>query len=115
MWAQNQGVCAINPMNTGGTVDLGAFRVSLTQAHHSSSSSPAGMQPIYLGNPNGAVIEANGEPTLYHAGDTDIFGDMALIQEFFKPDIGVLPIGDCFTMGGKKAALATSGFLRLIQ
>ena len=39
-------------------------------------------------------------------GDTDIFSDMALINELHQPDIGIVPIGDRFTMGGAVAALA---------
>ena len=39
-------------------------------------------------------------------GDTDIFGDMQLIEELHKPDIGLVPIGDRFTMGGAVAALS---------
>ena len=39
-------------------------------------------------------------------GDTDIFGDMQLIEELHKPDIGIVPIGDRFTMGGAVAALS---------
>ena len=31
------------------------------------------------------------DKTLYHMGDTDIFGDMALIQELHQPDIGIVP------------------------
>jgi L-ascorbate metabolism protein UlaG (beta-lactamase superfamily) len=27
------------------------------------------------------IVRAEGEPTVYHMGDTDIFGDMALIQD----------------------------------
>ncbi len=39
-----------------------------------------------------------GGPTLYHAGDTMLFGDMALIRELWAPDIAFLPIGGHFTM-----------------
>ena len=39
-------------------------------------------------------------------GDSDIFGDMALIQKLHQPDIGIVPIGDRFTMGGAVAAVA---------
>jgi len=46
------------------------------------------------------------QKTLYHMGDTDIFGDMALIEELHKPDIGIVPIGDRLIMGGAVAALA---------
>ena len=52
------------------------------------------------------LIESDGEPTLLHMGDTDVFGDMALIELFHKPDIGIVPIGDRFTMGAKSAAYA---------
>ena len=54
----------------------------------------------------GLILHAAGEKTLYHMGDTDIFGDMALINELHRPDVGIVPIGDRFTMGGAVAALA---------
>ncbi|PLX36816.1 MAG: metal-dependent hydrolase [Hyphomicrobiales bacterium] len=112
MWAAAEGVESVNPMNSGGTVDVGPFSVSLTVAHHSSSSQMNGQPPIYFGNPHGVVIAAPGEKTLYHAGDTDIFSDMALIHELYEPKIGILPIGDRFTMGAKSAALAARRFFR---
>ena len=40
------------------------------------------------------------------AGDTSVFGDMALIRRLYSPDVAVLPIGDHFTMGPDQAALA---------
>jgi L-ascorbate metabolism protein UlaG (beta-lactamase superfamily) len=43
---------------------------------------------------------------VYQAGDTDVFGDMALIGEIYKPDVAVLPIGGHFTMGPRQAAHA---------
>jgi L-ascorbate metabolism protein UlaG (beta-lactamase superfamily) len=110
MWAAAQGVEKINPMNSGGTVDLGAFAVSLTVAHHSSASTAGGGAAVYLGNPHGIVITPKQGKPLYHAGDTDIFGDMALIAEIYRPKIGILPIGDRFTMGGKTAAMAARRF-----
>lgn len=94
-----------NGMNTGGTQVVDGVRVSLTQAFHSSGlDSPDG--PAYAGMPNGAVIGAEGVATVYHAGDTDVFGDMSLIPRLFAPKIAILPIGDLFTMGAKGAALA---------
>jgi L-ascorbate metabolism protein UlaG (beta-lactamase superfamily) len=105
MWLQGQGVENINPGNSGGTVDCGAFRTSFTVANHSSSSQQES-GAVYLGNPHGLVFEADGEPTLYHMGDTNMFGDMALIQEFHTPAIGIVPIGDRFTMGARQAAIA---------
>src|SRR5690606_31350666 len=69
-----------------------------------------GWPPVYMGQPNGVVIKAKGEPVLYHMGDTDIFGDMALINEIHQPQIGIVPIGDRFTMGAKTAAMACRRF-----
>jgi L-ascorbate metabolism protein UlaG (beta-lactamase superfamily) len=109
-WAEKQGVKNIKGLNPGGEVDLGPFRIALTVAHHSSSAEGADGAPIYLGNPCGIVVMAKNEPTLYHAGDTDIFSDMALINEFYQPEIGILPIGDVYTMGAKKAAAAAKRF-----
>ncbi len=105
MFLNGQGAQNINPGNTGGTIDCGAFSVSLTQALHSSGTVLNG-QSIYLGSPNGIVIKPKEGPTLYHMGDTDIFSDMALIDEIHQPQIGIVPVGDRFTMGGETAALA---------
>ncbi len=44
--------------------------------------------------------------TIYHAGDTALFGDMKLIGELYKPDVAMLPIGDLYTMGPREAACA---------
>lgn len=94
-------------MNTGGTLDLGGVRVSLTRAYHSSGvDAPAG--PLYGGSANGVVLAVDGVATVYHAGDTDVFTDMTLIAHLFEPKIAILPIGDRFTMGAKGAALAAS-------
>ena len=105
-WAQSKGIENINPMGCGGTVDLGAFKVSLTIAHHTSTIFEEGVGLIPLGNPNGIIIDAPNEPVLYHMGDTGIFQDMALINEIYQPKVGIVPIGDRFTMGAKTAALA---------
>jgi L-ascorbate metabolism protein UlaG (beta-lactamase superfamily) len=106
----HRGVERLDPMNTGGTTNQGSFTVTLTQAHHSSATQTADGVSHSLGNPNGIVLKARGEKTLYHMGDTDIFGDMALIEEFHAPKIGIVPIGDRFTMGGKVAAVACRRF-----
>jgi L-ascorbate metabolism protein UlaG (beta-lactamase superfamily) len=67
---------------------------------------------VPLGNPNGVIVKAPGEPTVYHMGDTDIFGDMALIAEIHEPQVVIVPIGDRFTMGPQTAALAVKRFFR---
>jgi len=109
MWATRQGVENISPMNTGGMVNAGPFKVALTAAVHSSSKQGDG-EAIYLGNPHGVIIEVPGQKVLYHMGDTDIFTDMGLINEIYRPKIGLVPIGDRFTMGGGVAALACRRF-----
>jgi L-ascorbate metabolism protein UlaG (beta-lactamase superfamily) len=112
MWLVSKGLEKLNPMNTGGTTDLGGFTVTLVRADHSSGDILNGT-PIYLGNPCGVIIKAAGEPTIYHLGDTDIFSDMALIQELHQPKIAMVPIGDRFTMSPASAALAVKRFLEL--
>jgi len=88
-------------INKGGGVDLLGARVTLTHANHSSSYEGA-----YTGESCGFVVELTGMPTLYFAGDTNVFGDMALIRRIYAPDVAVLPIGDHFTMGPREAAVA---------
>jgi len=112
MWLAAQGLEKFNPMNTGGTTDLGGFTVTMVRADHSSGDIRDGM-PIYLGNPCGVIIKAPNEPTVYHMGDTDVFGDMALIAEIHEPKIAMVPVGDRFTMGAKTAALAVKRFFKL--
>jgi L-ascorbate metabolism protein UlaG (beta-lactamase superfamily) len=88
-------------MNTGGTVCSEEFSVSLVDALHSSSSGGT-----YLGNPNGVVITTQEGPVVYHMGDTDVFPGMELVNELYNPTVGIVPIGDRFTMGARGAALA---------
>lgn len=95
----------INPGNHGGTVTCGGFTTTFVNALHSSSSNG-----VYLGNPCGLVIHFPDGQSIYHMGDTDMFGDMALINELHQPKVGIVPIGDRFTMGGVVAALACRRF-----
>ena len=111
MWLAGKGLEKFNPMNTGGTTDLGGFSVTMVRADHSSGDIVDGM-PIYLGNPCGAIIKAKGEPTVWHLGDTDIFSDMALLAEIHAPKVAIVPIGDRFTMSPKTAALAVKRFIK---
>jgi len=104
-----KGVENFSPGNHGGSVDYGPFSVAFVPAWHSSSTIVDGT-PVYLGNPAGVVISAPNEKTLLHMGDTDIFSDMALINEIYQPKIGIVPIGDRFTMGAKLAAMACNRF-----
>lgn len=100
-----KGAEKLEPMNTGGTVYTTDFNLTLVNALHSSSSGG-----VYLGNPNGIIVASKEGRTLYHMGDTEMFGGMELIAEFHKPDVGIVPIGDRFTMGAKSAAFACKKF-----
>ena len=111
MWLASQGLQNFSPMNTGGTVDAGGFHVSMVRADHSAGMVEAGVG-FPLGSANGLIVKAPGEPVVYDMGDTDIFGDMALIAEIHQPSIGLVPIGDRFTMGAATAALACRRFFR---
>jgi L-ascorbate metabolism protein UlaG (beta-lactamase superfamily) len=88
--------------NKGGTVERDGVRITLTDANHSSS----GPNGEYLGEPVGLVVKLESGFTIYFAGDTNVFGDMALIGRIYRPDLAVLPIGDHYTMGPAEAAVA---------
>ena len=109
MYLASKGLQKFDPMNTGGTTDQGGFTVTLVRADHSAGLVEAGVG-FPLGNANGVVVKAQGEPTVYHMGDTDVFGDMALIAELHRPDVIMVPIGDRFTMGPETAAFAVKRF-----
>jgi L-ascorbate metabolism protein UlaG (beta-lactamase superfamily) len=110
-WLGGQGVEKTEPMNHGGTVQLEALSFSMVRAYHSSAIIKDGL-PVTMGDPAGFVIKADGK-SVYHAGDTDVFSDMALIQRIHQPKVGLIPIGDRFTMGPETAALACNEFLEL--
>ena len=99
---------AVTGMNKGGTVTAAGLRVSMTPAVHSAGdwNMDAGTT-LYLGEPAGFVVEMENGLRVYHAGDTDVFGDMALIRERFRPDVALLPIGGHYTMDPAGAAIAT--------
>lgn len=111
MWLATKGVAKTDPMNSGGTTDQGGFSVTFVRADHSASMIEGDVFTP-LGNPNGIVIRSPGEPSVYHMGDTDLFGDMALIQELYAPDVLMVPVGDRFTMGADGAAFAVKRFFK---
>jgi len=117
MYLARQGLTALDPMNTGGTTDQGEFTVSLTHALHSSVELDESGVSHCLGNPNGVVVtpKDRAEPVVYHMGDTDLFSDMALIDEMHRPTVAMVPVGDRFTMGPRGAALALKRFLPSVR
>ena len=80
--------------NIGGTVKLEGLELVFTQAFHSMGS-----------NPSGVIVFYNNK-TIYHAGDTGVFGDMQLIGQMYPLDLAFLPVGGHFTMGLKEAQKA---------
>ena len=61
---------------------------------------------IYGGEASGYVMRLPDGRTLYFAGDTNVFSDMRLIHQLYRPELAFLPIGDVFTMSPREAALA---------
>ena len=102
--------------NVGGTFSLPKANAKITLVHavHGSDITiptipdpgPGKPTAIAGGNPVGYVIEIEGGPTIYHTGDTEVYGDMKLISEFFRVDLMLACIGGHFTMGPEHAALA---------
>ncbi len=106
-----KGVGEVDPMNPGGTIDQGDFAITMTPAAHSSSTIVDGV-PVYLGEAGGLIItpkKASG-PTVYHMGDTAIMANFDDIDALHDPQVGLVPIGDRFTMGAKEAAYACNAF-----
>lgn len=90
-------------MNIGGKLNLPFGSIKMTPAIHSSSYDVDGKN-IPLGLAAGFVID-DGASKIYHAGDTALFSDMALIGPV---DAAFIPIGDHFTMGIEDAVKAVS-------
>jgi L-ascorbate metabolism protein UlaG (beta-lactamase superfamily) len=110
-WLQGQGHGNNVPMNLGGTVSADGFSFTMVNALHSAGyATDQGM--LYMGVCAGFVVKAEGH-AVYHAGDTDVFSDMGLIQRLHSPDVGLIPIGGHFTMDARAAALACNEFLDL--
>jgi L-ascorbate metabolism protein UlaG (beta-lactamase superfamily) len=106
LWLESKvtGAAAI-PCNKGGSQKVGDFEITMTNAFHSNSIEDEGKRS-YGGEAGGYIVKLPGGVSVYHAGDTCVFGDMKIIGEVYKPTLACLPIGDVFTMGPKEAALA---------
>ena len=131
-------------INLGGSADLGFMRISMVHANHrtesgalpanvsfnkqamsgansagksgSSSSSSSSALSFSGGAAAGWVIKiANEGPTIYHTGDTNVFADMGLIDELYKPTHVLMPMGEQCTMGACDAAYACKEFLTNCQ
>lgn len=84
--------------NMGGTLSVKGAQITMVPAFHTAES----------GQPAGYIIRMPDGFTVYHAGDTCLFGDMAVWGRLFSLDVALLPIGDVFTMDPLQAAEASA-------
>ncbi len=103
------GLSNLVEMNKGGTVKVGDVALTMVSADHSCGVAAGdGVPNIYGGNPVGFIArlpEGNGGP-IYVSGDTNVFGDMALIRELYHPELALMPIDGHYNMGPWEAAHA---------
>ena len=104
-WLESKGVGNLSPMNKGGTQAVGSVQATMVHAQHSCGILDGG-QIIYGGEACGYVIHFENNMKIYHAGDTNVFGDMKIIKDLYDPDIAMIPIGDHYTMGPREASYA---------
>jgi L-ascorbate metabolism protein UlaG (beta-lactamase superfamily) len=110
-WLQARGVAEVSDPNIGGTVEFDGGWVKLVQAWHTSTLPGSEEAPLSaehgvpIGTATGLLIDLGGV-TVYHAGDTCLFGDMRLIAERNPVDVALLPIGGHYTMDRHDAAVA---------
>ena len=105
--------------NKSGTVEPApGIRVTAVRAEHSSPlvwrNPSTGKDESHAGGePLGFIIEMENGYTIWHMGDTGLFGDMKFIADYYKPDLVLMPIGGNFTMGPKEAAYAARELMRV--
>jgi len=98
------GVEKFSGMNKGGAQTVAGVEFRMVHAVHSAGTSGAGKENNFPADPCGYVLTFEDGFKVYHAGDTNVFSDMALIAELYAPDVALLPIGDFYTMGPREAA-----------
>jgi L-ascorbate metabolism protein UlaG (beta-lactamase superfamily) len=110
-------------MNKGGTVTpIGrGIKIHMVPAEHSSAIDLNGMglewepgspSQVFTGAAVGYVVELENGFKIYHSGDTSVFGDMALINTFYAPDLALVCIGGHFTMDPEGAAYAVRELIK---
>jgi L-ascorbate metabolism protein UlaG (beta-lactamase superfamily) len=104
-WLESKGVKQTAAMNKGGTQTVGDIKVTMVHAVHSCGIQD-GDQLVYGGEACGYIVQFSNGLKIYHAGDTNVFGDMQIIRDLYAPEIAMLPIGDHFTMSPREAAYA---------
>lgn len=103
-WLEKKGVEGASALclNKGGTTEVDGITFTMVHAEHTSSFAGGEVG----GEPVGYVITFENGFKIYFSGDTDVFGDMALIKELEEPEVAFLSIGDFYTMGPRRAAKA---------
>lgn len=101
-WLKNEGVEAIGA-HFGGKIPFDFGWVKLWPAMHSSTAPDS----TCFGIATSFVVSIGGK-CIYHAGDTSLTSDMALIGDDKSIDLACLPIGGQFTMGIDDAVKAIS-------
>jgi len=110
-WFKHQGLENVLDPNLGGTVDFDWGWAKLVQAWHTSTmpgSDEAPFSPVHgtaIGTAAGWVVNI-GDKTIYHLGDTALFGDLELIAKRTPVDVALIPIGGHYTMDRHDAAYA---------
>lgn len=104
-WLETKGVQNTSGMNKGGTQNIGDIEVTMVHADHSCGILDEG-RILYGGEAAGYIVTFENGYRVYHAGDTNVFSDMRLIAELYRPDAAFIPIGDFYTMGPREANLA---------
>jgi L-ascorbate metabolism protein UlaG (beta-lactamase superfamily) len=105
-WLEKKGAANVTAMNKGGSQTVATVTVTMVHAVHSCGIVDDDGSIIYGGEAAGYVLRFADGRCLYFAGDTNVFSDMALIHELYRPQLAMLPIGDLFTMSPYEAALA---------
>lgn len=105
LYFKSVGVTGASGMNKGGTMTVDGIRITMTDAKHSADIDVESKVSCG-GEAAGFVLSLEDGYTVYHAGDTALFGDMKFIGDLYKPSLALIPIGDLFTMGPREAALA---------
>jgi len=105
VWLESKGVKKVSGMNKGGSQQVGPLTVTMTHAIHSCGILDDG-KIVYGGEAAGYIVSFPDGRSAYFAGDTNVFTDMSLIHDIYKPQLAVLPIGDLFTMSPREAAVA---------